>query len=336
MARPLRITPPGTLQHVMTRFVDREHRITCDEERTEYLTRLGTAITNSDWSLVSFAVMSTHVHWSAIAGQAPFDRVVKGLHSSFARWLNRRQGRLGPVFADRPNTVTVELAAAGRLIAYHHNNPVRAGLVECPSDSSWTSHRHYLRIDACPSWLDVELGLRLAGFDDDEHGWQQLARWVHACRDEPDADALTGGELRRAQQEASSHVQRPVEAGYPSLVRRTLLFPIRISGPTPRCLVADLVDAVAERTGVGTPAIRGTCRRRGAANARKVVVLAARLLGMTQRQIGHELAITRTAVSKIELRAQPAVIEEALAVAEKLAEQDAPRQTLDTWIQRVA
>ncbi len=37
-----------------------------------------------------------------------------------------------------------------------HRNPVEAGVVTRPRDSTWTSHRIYLRLEPAPPWFDVE------------------------------------------------------------------------------------------------------------------------------------------------------------------------------------
>jgi DNA-binding MarR family transcriptional regulator len=42
------------------------------------------------------------------------------------------------------------------LLRYVHNNPVRAGLVDRASESSWSSHRAYLGLSPCPSWLATD------------------------------------------------------------------------------------------------------------------------------------------------------------------------------------
>jgi len=87
------------------------------------LRRAGLVLDRTDWYVVSFAVMSSHIHWGAISGSSSFEDVAKPLHAGFASWLNRRQHRFGPVFAERPKTVVLDTAAVGRLIAYQHNNP---------------------------------------------------------------------------------------------------------------------------------------------------------------------------------------------------------------------
>ena len=70
----------------------------------------------------------------------------------------------------RPSTYEIALEGAGRLIAYHHNNPVKAKVVRSAGDSDWTSHGLYAGTAAPLDWIDVELGLILSGFSLDSAG----------------------------------------------------------------------------------------------------------------------------------------------------------------------
>jgi len=79
--------------------VNREFRLSCADERHEYLRRLSRALETSDWKLLSYALMSSHIHKGYIAGRERFEDLTKRAHSPFALWLNKRQRRLGHVFA---------------------------------------------------------------------------------------------------------------------------------------------------------------------------------------------------------------------------------------------
>ena len=48
--------------------------------------------------------MSSHEHLAAVMGEQPLDSFFRPLHTGFARWLNRREDRNGPVYADRPKS----------------------------------------------------------------------------------------------------------------------------------------------------------------------------------------------------------------------------------------
>jgi len=164
MARQRRLIQPLSLIHIISRFLNGEHILNTARERTEYLRRAAKAFGDSDWALLAYALLGTHTHLAAVAGEAPFHEISRPLHSGFAGWLNPRRGRLGPVLAARPSTYEVAPKGAGRLIAYLHNNPPRAGVVASARESTWTSHLAYLGRVPCPGWLHVEAGLRLCGF----------------------------------------------------------------------------------------------------------------------------------------------------------------------------
>src|SRR6185436_11515539 len=80
-----------------------------------------------------------------------------------ANWMNARRDRLGPLFADRPATYAMRPDSDGPLIAYIHNNPVRAGVVARAGDCNWTSHPIYVGTALAPAWLHVDEGLARCG-----------------------------------------------------------------------------------------------------------------------------------------------------------------------------
>ena len=139
MPRFARLHAPGALVHLISRFVNREFLLAGQPERDAYLARLATALGRCDWRLLAYALMSSHVHLVLLCGHAEPWRLLKPLHVSFAAWLNHAHGRFGPVFAERATTLLVAPEHAARLIAYVHNNPVRARLAQSPSDTLSTS-----------------------------------------------------------------------------------------------------------------------------------------------------------------------------------------------------
>lgn len=165
--------------------MNREFRITDDAERARYLRNASRALRRSDWKPMAYALMSSHVHWVMLAGAAPPHRVFHPAHTGFAQWLNRRQGRLGPVFASRFRTIDVKGSDAAALLAYVHNNPVRARVVPHAEDSTWTSHRAMVDLDPAPNWLDVGMALELCGLPDNEIGRRHFRNLVRSRESEP-------------------------------------------------------------------------------------------------------------------------------------------------------
>ena len=165
---------PGTVYHLISRFVAKEWFIKTDVERSGYLRLLGQSIGRSDWRCLAFAVMSSHVHLVLLAGEDKMVSWLRDAHADFASWINLRRGRIGSVFVHEPKTFAVQPDGVATVIAYVHQNPVRAGVVKRPAYSQWTSHQQYLGRGSTLAWLDVASGLELGGFPDGE----AFDRWV--------------------------------------------------------------------------------------------------------------------------------------------------------------
>jgi hypothetical protein len=227
MPRFRRQIAPGSVQHVISRFVDHEHRFDVPGARSNYLGRVGTALARTDWRVVGYALMSSHVHWVLVAGTRTSAALIKPVHVGFSGWLNRVERRVGPVFADRHRSLTCEAATAAVLLAYVHNNPVRARLVSDPAESSWTSHQAYLGEGPRLPWLDVGLGLQLCGLTPDAAGRDAFHAFAVERSSEPRSVELSGGDLNARRRRARADCDAPVEIESPSLSERSASLEIR-------------------------------------------------------------------------------------------------------------
>jgi len=203
----------GAVHHVIARFVDRSWQLVGEQERAQYLTRLSIGMRRAGWRLVGYALMSNHIHLLAVASDRPLEAWAKPVHVGMAQWLNRRFGRLGPVFAGRPYCERIAPDAVCIVLAYLHNNPVRARVVASATDSTWTSHRAYLGLDIAPACLDVPYGLMLAGFIDDADGRLDFAAWVDACATAKAEGHTVPARVSRVRRTARARLGSAVELG---------------------------------------------------------------------------------------------------------------------------
>ena len=86
-------------------------------ERSACLEKLAASLQRTDWRLLGYALMSSHVHLALLAGHEAPSRLVHPLPIGVARWLNRRQGTLGPVFAEQATMLWVPQARLAALLA---------------------------------------------------------------------------------------------------------------------------------------------------------------------------------------------------------------------------
>ncbi len=286
MARLRRVAAPGTVQHVIARFVNREFRLRSAAARADYLVRFARALGGSDWTPVSFALMSSHVHLALVAGAGPASAWMKPLHTGVAAALNRDQRRLGPVFAERPRNVTIPADRTAYLLAYLHNNPVRAGLVRDPADSAWTAHRALIGEEPPPPWLDVARVLGACGFEATSAGQIAFHEFVRARSAESRDGAWSGDGAGEARAEVRRQVGRAAELGSPSRAGAGDRPRWEIFAPAGAAVVRRwpgdlaLLRAVAARAAGVTPeALAGRDRTRSLVEGRRLVVLAGGMLG---------------------------------------------------------
>jgi REP element-mobilizing transposase RayT len=333
MPRYRRQIAPGSVQHVISRFVDREFRLDADGARDEYLHRAGRALARTDWRALAFALMSSHVHWALYAGSTPSAAFVKPLHSGFAGWLNARQRRLGPVFADRHRSVTCEGETAAALIAYVHNNPVRAGVVSDPAHSGWTSHRAYLGIAEPPPWLDIDLGLHLCGFAATAPGRADFHAFVQARTDRPRSLELNGGDLQRHRSSARKLTATPLEVAAPRVRQGHHALELHVPIVLPdACTIRQhwrgepdaILSAAAQQTGLTAAELRERGRAHNVVAARRLALLTwARYLNRPAVQIARVLGIAESSASQLIATASPGEHERAAVLARSLLERGA-------------
>jgi REP element-mobilizing transposase RayT len=324
MPRFARLHAPGALVHVIARFVNRDHRLAGPEERAAVLERIPAAMARCDWSVHAYALMSNHLHLAVIAGMDPPWRLLKPLHIAIARWLNRTQGTLGPVFAGRATTVVMAPERMAVLAAYIHNNPVRAGLVREAAGSSWSSHRAWLGIEPAPGWLGVERGLALAGFEASGRGRGGFDEWVAARRGDPRDPDLSGLHLATAQRRVRASLALPVDLASPQerggagLASTVLLRGPAAIAPRWDGDLRVLLQRVSEHTAVSVEELCARSHRPAAVRARRLALVAgAWLLRRDVKEVAAALGISGTAGSHL-LRRTDGLLPAAMLLADQV------------------
>lgn len=276
LSRTARVHCPGALTHIVSRFCSGSYRMCSDAERDAYLQRVAVAVAATDWRVIAYALMGSHVHLAAIAGQQSLADFVKPIHVGYARWLNERQRSYGPVFASRPRATVVSPREARELIAFLHSHPVRFGLARDAAESTRTSHRAYMAVEPAPPWLDVVPGLALCGFATSPRGRAAFDRYVRSC-------------WRQARPPGQVPVVGPVGAR-----------PSRWQGSAQRVLA----KAARER-GVEVAQLRSSERTRRVVEARRLAVHAGVRLGFSLTEMASAVNIAVSSASRL-VRGRPA------------------------------
>ncbi len=322
MPRHARRHSPGALVHIIVRFVNRDHRIVGPHDRRIALETLGRALQRSDWTAHGYALMSSHLHLAATAGDAPIAHLLQPWLVPLARWLNDSQGRTGPVVAERAKSVYMPQRLMGRLVRYIHNNPVRAGLAYDARESDWTSHRAWIDDNAPrPAWLAVDAGLRAAGFAASERGRAAFDAFVREAAGDPRDAVLTGRSLTADRAAVRAATALPLELSSSAMQSgRAAAWVMSMGMPCAPARwegdLADVVQAAATAAGCTSTEVRSRSRRRQVVLARRIAVIAAVwFLRRAVNEVAAAVGISDTSASRLQHRGD-SVFEAARRVAE--------------------
>jgi putative transposase len=161
MPRIPRIAVPGIAMHVVQRGNNRQAVFFHDTDHVSYLELLFESAERYDVSVHAFVCMTNHVHilltpWS----EGTASRMMQRLGASYTAGINSIYRRTGSLWEGRFKSSLVDskryVLACYRYIEL---NPVRAGIVDRPSDYRWSSYRHHAvrlgkyPIRPHPEWL---------------------------------------------------------------------------------------------------------------------------------------------------------------------------------------
>jgi len=108
-----------------------------------------------DYRLYGFCIMPDHLHLVIHPlGIYNFSYIIKMIKGSFARKLNKANGKIGKVwqkgFYDEYIRDKLHLL---RVLEYMHNNPLKAGLVTSPEEYLFSSYNHYFQTTYKPNQI---------------------------------------------------------------------------------------------------------------------------------------------------------------------------------------
>ena len=131
MPRKARIDPPGALQHIIIRGIERKPIFKDSKDYQNFIERLGNILTDTSTPCYAWAQMTNHVHLLLRTGHAPLSTVMRRLLTGYAQQFNRRHKRHGHLFQNRYKSILCEEDLyLLELVRYIHLNPIRAGIVK--------------------------------------------------------------------------------------------------------------------------------------------------------------------------------------------------------------
>jgi REP element-mobilizing transposase RayT len=119
------------LHHIIARGIERREIFGDDEDRDDFLRRLGAIVSDTNTRCYAWALIPNHFHLLLKTGDVPVATVMRRLLSGYVSRFNRRHEWSGHLFQNRyKSTLCQEDTYLKELVRYIHLNPLRVGVVQ--------------------------------------------------------------------------------------------------------------------------------------------------------------------------------------------------------------
>jgi len=316
MARKSRIDAPGALHHIIIRGIERKAIFRHHKDRYHFLDRLGNILIETSTPCYGWALMPNHVHLLLRTGLTPIATVMRRLLTGYAQQFNRRYRRHGQLFQNRYKSILCEEDPyLKELVRYIHLNPIRAKMVTDVKELTsypYTGHS-VLNGKVTYKWQDRVYILRL--FDKSgKNAVRSYNRFVVKGIDQGHRSDLTGGGLIRSAGGwsavkalrsdgirlkgderilgSSDFVETALKSAGESLVKEAAYKARGLN-------VETLIKRTADYYEIEIDELKTNSKAAGIVKARAVLCyLSVRRLNISCVELGRELNVTPTAVSK--------------------------------------
>jgi len=151
MARALRLDFPGAFHHVTARIINSDYWLENAKIKALFLQILSKASLKFDTKVIAYCIMDNHFHLVLQSDKIRISKFMQTLLSSFALKYNYLTKRKGHVFESRFKSFLIDKESyLMGVIKYVLENPVRARMVQKPSDYTWSSYNKYFHVSDHP------------------------------------------------------------------------------------------------------------------------------------------------------------------------------------------
>lgn len=141
MARKPRVQDKGMIHHVIVRGNNSQNIFYDDTDRVRYLHLLHRYKNRFKFKILAYCFMDNHIHLLLKQSEIELSRFMAGLQQSYTQYFNSKYQETGHVFEQRFKSFPCsDEAYYLALVAYIHNNPKKAGIVEDAGKYIWSSH----------------------------------------------------------------------------------------------------------------------------------------------------------------------------------------------------
>jgi REP element-mobilizing transposase RayT len=310
----------------MVRGINRSAIFNDDQDRQQFLERLGENVNKAGAVVYAWVLMTNHVHILFKSGTQGISTVMRKQLTWYAQHYNRKHRRTGHLFENRYKSILCEeenyLLA---LIRYIHLNPVRAGIVATMSELDrypWSGHSTIL--GKKNDWMDISHVLNQFG------GRKSAARTAYRAfvmegMKQGRLPELTGGGLIRSKggwskvESARRHGKKEeyderilgggefVNAVFKEIEERTRLqLKLRRAGVT----LGTIIDQECETNRISIQELKGGSRRRNV-SALRVAIAKRGLdeLGLSLAEIARHVGVSTSGIARAVKRLEQGAVD---------------------------
>lgn len=164
MPRHARELNDTNVYHVIIRGNERKNIFEYDDDKQKFIETIFDKQKQDNYILYAYCIMDNHAHLVIENKKEELDRIMKSINTTYACYYNRINKRVGHVFQDRFRSEGIkdEIHLLS-VIRYIHYNPVKANMVEVPSQYKWSSYKSF--INGKQKYINTEYILNLFSKD---------------------------------------------------------------------------------------------------------------------------------------------------------------------------
>ena len=138
-----------TCFHIIVQGINKEYIFPKEEYIEKYKNLLISNLNKYNVKIIAYCIMNNHAHILLKTEKIEqMSSYMKSVNTSYAKYYNHRENRVGFVFRNRYDSEPIyEQKYLLNCIAYIHNNPVKANIVDYPQEYKYSSYNDYINLD---------------------------------------------------------------------------------------------------------------------------------------------------------------------------------------------
>lgn len=159
MSRIARKNLNTTFFHIIVQGINKEYVFSKNKYIEKYKNLLINNLKKYNVKIIAYCIMNNHAHILLYTENIEMmSSYMKSINTSYARYYNKEENRVGFVFRNRYESEPIyEQRYLLNCIAYIHNNPVKANIVDSVEKYKYSSYKDYINMNGIATKDTIKL-----------------------------------------------------------------------------------------------------------------------------------------------------------------------------------